>query len=44
MGGPLQVVVFLLFFWPPLPGPGPQSIEPLFWLKIFWKLGQNPRL
>jgi len=22
------------FFWPPLPGPGPQPIGPLFWLKI----------
>ena len=32
------------FFWPPLPGPGPQPIGPLFWLKIFWKLGQNPRV
>jgi len=25
------------FFWPPSPGPGPQPIGPLFWLKIFWK-------
>ena len=24
-----------LFFWPPLPGPEPQPIGPLFWLKIF---------
>jgi len=32
--GPLQVEVFL-FFWPSLPGPGPQSIGPLFWLNIF---------
>jgi len=23
------------FFWPPLPGPGPQPIGPLFWLNIF---------
>jgi len=22
-------------FWQPLPGPGPQPIEPLLWLKIF---------
>ena len=34
-------------FWkfkPRLAGPGPQPIDPLFWLKICWKLGQNPRL
>jgi len=23
------------FFWSPLPGPGPQSIGPLFWLEMF---------
>ena len=35
LGGPLQVGVFLRFFWPPLSGPGPQPNEPLFWLKTF---------
>jgi len=31
------------FFWPPLPGPGPQPIDPFFWLSFFWKLGKNLR-
>jgi len=33
-----------VFFWPNSPGPGRQPNKPLFWLKIFWKLGQNLRL
>jgi len=40
--GGLPQGFFFCFFWPPLPGPGPQPIEPLFWLKFFWKLGENP--
>jgi len=31
-------------FWLLLTGPGPQPIGPLLWLKLLWKLGQNPRL
>jgi len=34
LGGPLQVGCFC-FFWPRLPGPAPQPIGPLFWLKVF---------
>jgi len=26
---------YFVFFWPPLPGPGPQPIRRSFWLKIF---------
>jgi len=25
------------FFWPPLPGPGPQPIDPFFWLNFFFR-------
>jgi len=36
-GGTTTSGSVLDFFWPPLPGPGPQPIGPLFWFKIFWE-------
>jgi len=29
------------FFWPPLPGPGAQPIDPFFWLKFFSETRQK---
>jgi len=29
------------FFWPPLPGPGPQPIDPFFWLKFIAETRQK---
>jgi len=36
-GGSAASWSIFAFFWPPLPDPGPQSIGPLFWLKILWE-------
>jgi len=29
------------FFWPPSPGPGPQPIDPFFWLMFFLETRQK---